>query len=330
LTQACLLLICLGQLLLLTACKQEDKGNVLARVGSHQITREDFRNEIARRLTIHRPIPDKETLLQEMIGYEALLQRAKSSGIADEPAIKREINNLLIAKFQDRDLTPKLDAIKISPDDLKAEYEKNLAKFTKPAKARLAILHLQTNGKTSDAKRSELRQRMEEARQKAGELHFPAKGDPNGSGFGTLALDYSDDQASRYRGGDIGWLDAGKFSYRWPHAVLEAGYSLPTGQISELIEDSSGFYLVMKTDFREGSTRPLSAVEAQVRQELLVNKRHDLEENYRSETLRLASASINKQALASVEIAPPPIALAQNRDTAPPAMPIANESSNGK
>jgi parvulin-like peptidyl-prolyl isomerase len=302
------------------SCSRGPQTPVLATVGDRSITAADFQKEIAHRLAAHRPIPSREMLLQEMVDFEVLLQRARAAGLAGEPQVQREINSLLVNKLQERELTARQEGIRISSEDARAEYEKNLTKYTHPAKTRLALLTLAADAKMTEAKRAELRERMAEARRKA--LAHPAA-----NGFGTLAIDYSDDQASRYRGGDVGWLDAGNFSYRWPHEVLETGFALEKDRVSDLIETKEGVYLVMKTDSRPGSTTKFEEVLPLIQQSLLVKRRHELQEAYRQEVLRTSGAKINPEALAKVEL--PAEHVAKNRDGGPPGFPVANESLHG-
>jgi parvulin-like peptidyl-prolyl isomerase len=180
--------------------------------------------------------------------------------------------------------------------------------------------------KASEAKRAEARARIEEARRLA--LARPAaveraSGVP---GFGALAVDYSDDQTSRYRGGDIGWLDTGGMVARWPKQVLEAAYALEQGKTSEVIQTDDGFYLAMKTDSRPGSVVPFVQVEASLRQSLLVRKRHEADVAVRQEAIRLVPSEINRAALSTVELPAAGLASATNRDLKPPALPAGSPS----
>jgi parvulin-like peptidyl-prolyl isomerase len=153
------------------------------------------------------------------------------------------------------------------------------------------------------------------------QLQSSTNGNPAG-GFGALALEASDDQASRHRGGDLGWLDAGNFEYRWPQAVLTAGYALDVGQISPVIETPQGYYVVMKTDARSGSVTPLAEVAPALRQSLLVTRRQQVQEAFRAETVRAAQAKIDSAVLATVEIAPSTqLARATNLSTESPGLP---------
>lgn len=300
---ALLLALCgLALAAFVAACGKKPTGMVLATVGDRKITIEDFRKEVERRVQARRPIPDKATLLHEMVTYEAMLQRAGAAGLADDPEVRREVNNILISRLQERELTPRLEAVNVTKEEVRAEYDANLAKFTRPAQIRLALLYLEADSKASAARREEIRQRLTEARSRA--IAQPARGGrgPAAFGFGALAIDYSDDQASRYRGGDIGWLEGGNFSYRWPRQVLETGYALEQGKVSEVIETDNGFYLVRKTDSRAAVTTPFAELEPTLRQSLLLKKRRDLNEAYQREATQMAGTTINQQGLASVEL----------------------------
>lgn len=321
-----LALFALTALCLFQGCSPK-QSDVLAKVGSHEIRKADLQREVERRNHLRRSVPDKETLLNEMIQHEALLQRAKSAGLDNDPQLAREIDNLLIGKLLERELTRQVEAVRITPDDIKAEYELSLAKYTQPAKARLAILFLEAGAKSSEAKRAETRARMAEARRKFQENPEAARRASPVPGFGTLATEYSDDQASRYRGGDLGWLMGGNFSYRWPKAVLETGYALEKGQLSDIIQTDAGFYVVMKTDARPGVVTPLERVEADLRQSVLLKKRRELDATYRSDALRIAGVAIHTNALKSVELPAPQRAVASNNDAGPPAFPMLNEAS---
>ena len=332
---ACIVCLLLA-ILALTSCSRKESSPTLATVGERKITVADFQREVERRVTARRPLPAKEALLQEMVAYEAFLQRAHRARLADDPQIQHEINNLLIAKIQERELAARVAVLSVSAAEVQAEYEQNLAKYTQPAKARLAILFQETSPTTSEAKRSELRARLDEARRKLLENPAPGGRGPAASGFGALAIEYSQDQTSRYRGGDIGWLDvpartgmtatSQPIPSRWPREVLEAGFALEKGRVSDLIETDRGLYLVMKTDFRESVARPLAEMAATLEKSLLGKKRHEAEEAFRQETLRLAGAHINQAALASVKLSLPEAAVAQHHKSGPPGLPAGSST----
>lgn len=290
--------------------------DVLARVGDRAIRAADLKAEVDWRIKSRRPVPDKEALLQEMIQRETLLQRARATGIEHDPEARREVENLLIGKLWERDVQPRLDAVDVTFEEVEAEYRKNLPRYTRPPMVRLALLHLQGSPGMTDARRAELRARMEEARTKA-VAAFQA-GTPATAGFGPLARAYSDDQTSRYRGGDIGWHQS-EDATLWPREVLAAGFALEPGKVSEIIESGAGLYLVLKSDSRPAQVTPLDKVQAALRQSLLVQKRQAVEAEFRRAALDALPATVNDEALAAVAL--PQLQTARATNAEPPALP---------
>lgn len=87
-------------------------------------------------------------------------------------------------------------------------------------------------GKTRNYRESEAKRvRMDSIRAAilAGEADFDA-----------MAMTYSDDQNSGRRGGVLGFVTSGKL----PYALEKASWSLPEGQISDVIESTAGFHIV--------------------------------------------------------------------------------------
>lgn len=296
-----LAVIVLG-MFLLAGCgdrKVQPGAAVLAKVGDREITEADFKWEVDRRRGAGMAVADKAAVLDDLIRHEALLQKARSAGVETDPQVRREVSNLLIGRMMEKELGPKLEKITVSDDEIKAAYERRKAAFTRPAQVRLSVITQAFDPKATDARKAEASQRMEEARRRV--LADPPRGrGPAQNGFGSLAIDFSDDQAGRYRGGDIGWIDPQRLPTRWPREVLEAGLALPLGQVSGVMTSTNGAYLVTKTDSRDAVVSPLSDVEASIRQHLVSQKRQAMEAAYRADAARLLSVTINTNALASL------------------------------
>lgn len=69
----------------------------------------------------------------------------------------------------------------------------------------------------------------------------------NGADFATLATANSTDTATKPKGGDMGWFARGTQSSK---PIEDAAFSLQPGQLSSVIQDSSGYHIlqVMETD----------------------------------------------------------------------------------
>lgn len=62
----------------------------------------------------------------------------------------------------------------------------------------------------------------------------------NGGDFADLAARYSEDRGSSQNGGSMGWILANRF----PYAFEEVAFSLPEGEISEVVESPVGYHIL--------------------------------------------------------------------------------------
>jgi parvulin-like peptidyl-prolyl isomerase len=288
--------------------------SILATVGEHVIRVPDLQKEIAWRQSARRNVPEPRALLEEMVLQEALLQKARAAGLEKDPELLRSWRSLLVSKLKESELSPRLEELQVSPEELRLAYEKQLDRLTEPGKAHLALVQVKTHPKMSEPQLAELRTRIEEARVQSLAL-------TNGElGFGKVAVAYSEDQASRYKGGDVGWFDEGQSHYRWPAGVISAGFALTNpGQVSAVIHDTTGFYLVKKLDTRSAIVTPSAQVEERLRRQLLAEKRKQAEQSFFNSACRMAGVQTYSNALAS--LLAPPTAVARRITDEPPSLP---------
>lgn len=161
------LIISLALLLLIPAC--EEKKDIIARVGTSEITKEDFEiASIRKAALLNKDVlndEEKKELLDAMIKRELLVHYARKNGIRlKEELIKAEVQKVYTPGmstkerlFLKREVEKNLyiDAlrssiakdIKIRPEDIKAYYRKNMKEFKEPDTYRVYLLQV----KESDA-----------------------------------------------------------------------------------------------------------------------------------------------------------------------------------
>ncbi|MCB1207694.1 MAG: peptidyl-prolyl cis-trans isomerase [Verrucomicrobiales bacterium] len=182
--------------------------------------------------------------------------------MADDPEVVNAMTEVLIATLKSRKLDAELATVGVTDDELRAGYEKYRDRFVSPERVRLALLYIDGEG--------DGRQRMEAA------LDL-AKKTTQEQGFGAVVVKYSEDQETRYRGGDLGWIERGRYPKRIEAAVIDAGFALnEVGQFSEVIPGAKGFYLVKLLEKQPSSTSPLEKVAVDLRQQLLREKREQI------------------------------------------------------
>lgn len=282
----------------LTSCREPVEESVakpisLATIGDHDITISEFNAEKDWRREKGRPIGDDASLLNELVLKHAFLQRARRERVDEDPEVRRALDGLLIAKLKDQNLPSVTESVEIADAEIEAEYQRRISEFTRPEKVRLAMLFKETQPGFSDARLSEMREEFAEA------LRLHKENPPTGGrgpatiGFGSLAVNFSEDQISRYRGGDMGWLEVGRFEYRFPKTVLESGYALSVNELSGIIETDRGMYVVTKTDQRAATVTPFADVKEILKTQLASQARDEQQRLFVDESLRASGATIH-------------------------------------
>ena len=288
---------------------------LLATVGPRQIRTGDFVREISRRGGSRQELLDRPALLHEMIVREALLVRARAAGLEEDPDFIRERQSLLIGCLRRRELEPRLANVAVSDLDIQADYERDQAPFSQPARRRLAILFVATNPQMAPEARARCQARIDEARRKVLAQAETAAA----KGFGALAVEYSEDQTTRYKGGDLGWVEDGRDLGGYGPEVVKAGFALAkVGDVSDIIATDRGLYLVRLADQRPPQTSPLEDVRERIRHLLLRDKQRQLEKAFVDQALSAVTVKIFEDALQRL----PPTAPGQRPDAgAPPDLP---------
>jgi hypothetical protein len=265
--------------------------DIVATVDGKPIPRNTLEAELAR-ATRRGRTTDPQKVLDNLIQRERLAARALRLGLDQDPEVQRSFQTILITRLKERELEPKIRALTISEEDLLAAKETIRQKRTRLPQMRLAILRLCVNPKASPGRLREAETRLEEAREKAHQLP------PDTLGFGTLAIDYSDDDSTRYRGGDLGWLDTDPSRYHFDQAMLTAGFGLKNaGDISPIVRGKDGLYLVRAIARAEAAATIAKPDEELARHRAQMEKRRALETAFAEETGQMIPVTINSNSL---------------------------------
>lgn len=293
-----------------------DDPSLLATIGTREVRVADFQEWLQRQPN-RSPVPPKETLFNEFLDHVALVEHCKSLGLEKDPTVRKSYENLLISRLRATQLEPQLTNSMPSRAQIEEHYQTNLVAFTEPAKRHGAVLFLEVPGKASDERRSQIRKRVEEGRAKALEL---VRQNPNTRGFGAIAIEYSEDQPTRYRGGDFGWIEDGKRGHSaYDPAVMDALFALEKpGDISPVLESPRGYAVVRLLELREKQAKPLASVEAIIQHKLLMTNRERLETQWKSN----ARAALPRQIHANANARLPEVATpASSQSQEPPSLP---------
>lgn len=269
---------------------------VLAVIAGKSITLDHFKAEMTRRRGEF-DAERKEELLDSMVRSELLFTAAKTAGYENDSEVIAAIKQLLVGKYLRDNLEPKMAALKASDQEVESYYQSHQAEFGTPAMVHGAIIKIAVSPKSSEEKRTELFTRAESARAEALAL------EPGVAAFGAVAVKYSDDQDSRYRGGDIDWLPVGAVDGRRDKKVSEALAALKTpGQVSPVITAADGYYIVKLIETKGATVKPFAAVKDGVRYQVVQEKKQRLEREFIEQLKKKIQVTVNSRHLQTISV----------------------------
>lgn len=156
-------------------------------------------------------------------------------------------------------------AITVEEQELQDFYEENTMYFEQPEQVSARHIILTTQGASDDAARSAIRQEIEGLRRRIA----------GGEDFAKVAREHSQD-GSAARGGSLGTFGRGQMV----PAFEEVAFSLPVGELSQVVETQFGYHLVEVTERIPARTIPYPEVRGQIEDFLLEDVRNRAAEDY--------------------------------------------------
>jgi peptidyl-prolyl cis-trans isomerase D len=158
---------------------------------------------------------------------------------------RRKVRYLLV------DTTALRASITPTPQQVEAYYQSNLQQYANPEQVHAQHILLKTGGKDAEAVKKQAEAVLKEA--KAANADFPA-----------LARKYSEDDASKPSGGDLGFFGRGSMVKPFE----DAAFSMTPGQISDLVQTEYGFHIIKMLEKRPAGQRALAEVKDQIAEQL--------------------------------------------------------------
>jgi len=157
---------------------------------------------------------------------------------------QRKIKYLLLDRDQAR------LKITVPPSDIQRYYNDNIQQYQTPEQVKASHILLKTEGKDEATVRKQAEEVLKEVK--------------SGGDFAALAKKYSEDEGSKATGGDLDYFGRGRMVPEFENVA----FTLPPGQVSDLVKSQFGFHIIKVIDKRAGATRPLGEVQAQIQDQL--------------------------------------------------------------
>jgi peptidyl-prolyl cis-trans isomerase D len=181
------------------------------------------------------------------------------------------------------DLNQIRQGLQVSDDQLKGQYQQNIQQYQVPNRVHAEHILLMTVGNKTDAEVEEIKLKAEDVLKQA----------RSGAKFEDLAKKYTEDPGTKDKGGDLGWLVQGQTVPEFE----KVAFSLPKGQISDLVRTQYGFHIIKVLDKETAHTKSFEEVKDSLRAPLMVT----LADKQASDTADQMSAAIRKSNKTSLD-----------------------------
>ena len=176
--------------------------------------------------------------------------------------------------------TAKIQAgVQITHDDLQTYYNQHRDQYRVPEQVKVSHILIKTPLAGADGKVDE--KGMAEAQKRAEDLLKQLKA---GAKFEDLAKKNSEDPGSAKEGGSLGWIGRG----RTVPEFEKAAFSLPKGQMSDLVKSSYGFHIIRVDDKQDAHMKTLDEVKGEIEPILKQQKAQETAQKQAEELLAQA------------------------------------------
>lgn len=223
------------------AVRAEDK--VLAKIDGQAITEADLAATAASLASQLAQIPEdmrKRVVLDRVIDMRLIAGAAAKAGLDQAPTYKTRMEQLRTQLLVSEFVKTEVEA-KVTPEMIKARYDKDAASFDPPEEMRARHILVKTE---------------DEAKAILADL-------AKGGDFAKIAEEKSQDPGSAKQGGDLGFFAAGDMVPEFETAAA----ALKAGEVSKTpVKTQFGFHIIKLEEKRKQPLPPLDQVKDQVRQ----------------------------------------------------------------
>jgi len=173
-------------------------------------------------------------------------------------------------------------SVQVTQDDLRSYYNEHRDAYRVPEQVKVSHILIKTPLPGPDGKVDE--KGVAEAQRRAEDLLKQLK---SGAKFEDLAKKYSEDPGSAKEGGSLGWIGRGQTVPEFE----KTAFSLPKGQISDLVKSSYSFHIIRLDDKQDAHMKSLDEVKADIEPALKHQKAQQIAQRQAESLLRDARAN---------------------------------------
>ena len=247
--------------------------DVVATVGNYRITSKEFKDRYEEVVKNTLNPPAKEVFLEDLVRYRVGLQEAKKRKLDEDPLYKERADQELYKTLIEREIGKKVDAIRVTEDEMKAFYSKS-------PEIRSSHILIEFKPDATEAQKNAARERAKEIYKEVLASKRP---------FQELVALYSDDPLSKNTGGDVGWQSSITLVPAYYDVILK----MKVGEVRGVVETPYGFHIIKVTDrrgYNDANKRTLRAA-------VFEQRRKAVFDDYFAKIKKTYTINVNKTAL---------------------------------
>jgi hypothetical protein len=288
---------------MLLGCRKPDESapepEWVVQVGTQKVATATFEADWSHRQSQQeRPVPAGDVIGALVSDWQAY-QAAGPMGLMEDPELQKAIRRVVAGKVREN-LTkslskPSADA-SVGPMEIERVYRSQSQRWQRPPAWNIAWLVASVSPKAEPARRAAVRERLEGYRRE-----IQAGADPKAT-FAILCSNHSDDTATRYLRGELGWLQREQLAGRIGESVAEEALLLSsTNRLSAVLESPTRMVLLLHLGHRPVQMRPLDEVAPQIRFEIGKQREDELQRALAQELNRRVPVQTNLAVLARLK-----------------------------
>lgn len=245
--------------------------DVVATVNGKMITVDLF-DKVMQQAPAGMPADDpaaKRGVLDKLVDVEIVAQEAERQGLAETDEFKLNMEMLrkqqLYVSLMKKEI---IDGVKVTPEEAKAVYEKDKAKYVTAEEVQASHILVDTEDEAKNIK---------EQLDKGGD-------------FAALAKEKSK-CPSAPRGGDLGSFGKGRMVPEFE----KAAFALKVGEISAPVKTQFGWHIIKVTGIKEAKAKEFDEVKAEIEQKLLQEKQKKVYDDLMAGLKAKADVKVNEE-----------------------------------
>jgi peptidyl-prolyl cis-trans isomerase C len=303
----------LGLCALAIACQPQQQGpqktgTPVARGNGILITSDEFKARLdeqspfirARYTTLER----KKEFLDNLIRQEVLAAEAERQGLDKDPDVRNTLRKIMVQKLVQKKFQPDAAAADVSDADVQKYYDEHKAEYVRPRRVRVHAIVLNAPVGSPDRAKKLALAKKTLAKVKAEEAKNPMA-------FAQAVATVSEDAASKQLAGDLQFRTQEELEKAYSKQVAAAAFALKAGEISNVVEAPSGFFILKFTGEQPELNRTVDQVKAQIAAKLSRDKKTKEFDEWLKSLRENARITVDEKALEAIEVAaaqPPPAA----------------------